>query len=96
MLDHFVLFAFGGAAASDVAMCSELLESLKGVQGGRDVWVRPTVTDKRAQDYTHMYKITFDDRAALDRYSADPAHVQVVGKIKPFFAKAPLAMDTEY
>ena len=95
MLDHIVLFAFSSASDEDVAACCAALESLEGLHGGHNVWVRPTVTE-RGQGFTHIYNITLADRAALARYAADPRHVAVVEKIKPFFAKAPLAMDTEY
>jgi hypothetical protein len=67
------------------ARMSEHVRALQGlttrVPGILDLSVGANFTD-RANGFTHGLVVTLEDRAALERYSAHPAHVEVAAALR--------------
>ena len=80
---HVVWIKFKDAVTPE--RVSEHVRALKDltvrVPGIVDLAVGANFTD-RANGFTHGLVVTLEDRAALDRYAAHPAHVEVATALR--------------
>jgi len=96
VLHHIVLFSFK-ADVSQVERAG-ILGAIRGLRSDvpalRSLDVGENLSPARAQGYTHVLIETFDDRAGLAEYTAHPAHVPVVARLREAVAQL-LAVDLE-
>jgi hypothetical protein len=82
-VNHVVWIKF--KAPVPPARVSEHLDALHGlterVPGIVELSLGANITD-RANGFTHGLVVTLQDRAALDRYSAHPVHVEVAAALR--------------
>ena len=96
-LKHVVLFKFKeNAPAEAVADAEKAFAALKGkietivaFEGGKNV-----SPEDRAQGFTHLYVITFEDQEGLAVYAPHPAHEAFKAQMKPILEQA-LIFDYE-
>jgi hypothetical protein len=79
VIEHLVLFRWRPDAS--VRSVEQAIAGLRALAASipeiRDLHCGENTSD-RAQGYTHAATMRFDDRAALERYLAHPAHVGLV------------------
>ena len=83
---HVVLFKFkDDAPAAEVKAIEDAFVALKGkIDTIKDFeWGKNVSPENKSQGLTHLFFVTFEDRAGLDVYLPHPAHEAFVAKLKP-------------
>jgi len=65
------------------AALPDKIDSIRGFEWGTNV-----SPENLADGFTHVYLVTFDDKAGLEEYLPHPAHKAFVKKLKPILDKA--------
>jgi hypothetical protein len=96
MIYHLVCFRFkAGTTAEQIGQAGRALLGMK--------WRIPEIREIRwgqnfgpsAQEYSHVLTVVLDDMAAVERYLADPVHLQAVAESLAPIREARLAIDVE-
>jgi len=93
-LVHIVMFRLKSDA--DQAKLIEEVVKLKGVEGLMDLQVGPfeELGDKRAlSEYAMMVEMSFENKAAYQKYQAHPLHLALKENLKSLMAGPPATYD---
>ena len=93
---HVVAFKFKDSTTdaqiesiiADFAALQDKIDAITGFEHGDQVSPEPF-----AQGYTHVFIVTFKDRAGLDAYLPHPAHKAFVDKLLPLLDPPPFVVD---
>lgn len=96
VLRHIVLLTFKDSVPP--AERAALLDAIRGLQAKvpsiRSLELGENLGPGRADPYTHVALVTFDDRDGLAAYASHPEHVLVSARIRDATARM-LAVDLE-
>jgi hypothetical protein len=94
MIHHLVCIRFkAGTTPEQIARAGAALLGLRGrIPESRALRWGPNFAPS-AGEYSHVLTVILDDMAAVNRYLADPVHVQVVAEAIAPIREARLALD---